>query len=105
MCQTRSSMTCRPRWRGLYARLGAGAAAGATLAFLPLTPLLRTALGCAVAIAAALSALAWIRANAAAIELEAWCDCAPATVIVRRVASARPRRRRRARRRGATLPV
>ncbi len=108
------SVTPRPHWRGLYVRLLAGAGAGALLAISLPASAARTTLGCALAIAIVLAALDWNRRNAAALDLAAWCDCAPATVTARVVESRKrveprtpvePRRPQRRRRRGATLPV
>jgi hypothetical protein len=102
------SVTPRPHWCGLYVRLLAGAGAAALLTISLPASTARTTLGCALAIAVVLAALDWNRRNAAALDLEAWCDCAPATVTARVVESRRPvepRRPQRRRRRGATLPV
>ena len=106
MCTGPGTTIPRPRWRALYVRLLAAAGAGALLATSSLAPALRTALGCGLVALAAVTTLAWIRANAAALDQAAWCDCAAATISARVVMS-RPRHRqhRRRRRRGATLTV
>ena len=106
MCDDHSAALPRPRWRGLYMRLLAAAAAGALVAASPLGAAARTTLEGAFAAGAVVAVLGWIRGNAAALDLTAWCDCAPATVTARIVES-RPlrRRRRRRRRRSATLVV
>ena len=105
MCDSPSPTAVRPRWHALYLRLLVAAAAGVLLAVSSAGPVLRTALGCALAAGAAGAALGWVRSNAAALDQSEWCACAGTTVTTRIIAS-RPRRRRRRRRRtGATLPV
>ena len=107
-------VTPRPHWLGLYVRLLVGSAAGALLAIALPASAARTVLGGVLAVAIVLAALDWNRRNAAALDLEDWCDCAPATITARIVESHRPveprrplepRRPQRRRRRGATLPA
>lgn len=104
MCETRRRASTRLRWGTLYLRLLVAGVIGALIATSPLSSAARTALGVAVTLGASVSALAWLRANAGALDQTDWCACASRSMTVRVIAST-PRRRRRRRRRRATLAV
>lgn len=90
MCKTPLATVPRPRWRGLYLRMLVAAGAGVLTTLAPLAPAPRTGLACVIVTLAAVAALGWLRANAAALDQAAWCDCAARTLRIRVVAPAPP---------------
>jgi hypothetical protein len=90
MCEASARMPRRgqrPRWCALY---GAGLLPLAALAVVEaVSPAgaLRMALRCTCTTGAFALLALWIRSNRAALDLQQWCACAPATVTVRVVES------------------
>ena len=91
MCRTNGQrQRMRPRWTRLYALVGAAAViVGLGNMALERSGLRRPAL-VAIMLLAGVVILRWVAANAAALDLDGWCDCAASAVIVRRVAVEAP---------------
>lgn len=81
----------RPRWSSLYGLAAAFASAVTAVTLLTAEGPSRDALLAGLSLAGFGSIGAWVRRNAAALEVQDWCPCASRTVAMRVV---RPRRRR-----------
>ena len=95
MCEAKtraqnSTTIPRPQWRGLYALafLMLGALAAAEVLDLP--QLVKTALDCGLTLGGFGAIAVWRRWNRAALDQQAWCDCAGASMTVRVILSRRP---------------
>ena len=80
----------RPRWGLLYSALLLTLAAAAAVELIPVRDGARTALRCGLAVAGFIAMALWVRRNRAALDLEDWCACAGATMVVRVIPSRPP---------------
>ena len=94
MCEATIGPTARmaasPRWGALYATTLASLVSLVVVEAVRLTDPLRATLRCVLALSAFAGMAVWIRRNRAAVDLQAWCDCAHETFTVREIASHRP---------------
>jgi hypothetical protein len=72
----------RPRWGRLYGVVLLGVA-GLTVADVAAPAVARPSLETVVVLVTFVAAALWVRGNRAALDQQAWCDCAADTVTVR----------------------
>jgi putative Ca2+/H+ antiporter (TMEM165/GDT1 family) len=84
-----STAIARPRWIALYgiATLGLAALAVTEIAA---SAIVRPAFESVVGGVAFLAIAVWLRRNRAALDQQAWCECAAETLMVRVIPSRRP---------------
>ena len=80
----------RPRWGQLYGALLLTMAAAVAGELIPVRDGTRTALRCGLAVAGFIAMALWVRRHRAALDLEDWCACAGATMVVRVIPSRPP---------------
>jgi hypothetical protein len=92
MCQIappETSDRARPRWGLLYGSTLSPLAALVVVEAASPPSALRTLLRCVLALGSVTAMAVWVRRSRTALDLQAWCACAPATVRTRIVESRR----------------
>jgi hypothetical protein len=90
MCERSSRSIPHPRWGWLYGVTLSPLAVLAVVEAATPPTVFRSVLRYALALTAVAGMTLWLRANRAAFDLQAWCDCASATVTLRVIESRRP---------------
>lgn len=80
----------RPRWGQLYGLVFLTMATAGALELIPVRDGVRTAFRCGLTVAGFIVMALWARRNRAALDLEDWCACAGATMVVRVIPSRPP---------------
>jgi hypothetical protein len=93
MCQTaprEASNRIRPRWGLLYGSTLSPLAALAVVEAASPPSVVRTLFRCVLVLSSVTAMAIWVRCSRTALDLQAWCTCAPDTIRTRIVESRRP---------------